>query len=75
MTIQILGTEIPDDDMTQIFLQKPTVMKENIELCKFGLEANRYVVAKQFQGKFQVDISGNMLKDIMDCIRLRKGSP
>lgn len=51
-TVQL--PEIPDDDMTENCLHKPLVIKDNVELCKFGLGENRYVVAKQFMGKLQV---------------------
>ncbi|KAJ8310003.1 LOW QUALITY PROTEIN: hypothetical protein KUTeg_011868 [Tegillarca granosa] len=49
-------TEITDDDMTENCLQKPAVIKGNVELCEFGLGADRFVVVKQFQGKLPIHI-------------------
>ncbi|KAJ8313182.1 hypothetical protein KUTeg_009262 [Tegillarca granosa] len=42
--------EIPDDKLTENCLEKPSIIEDNKELCRFGIEGNIFVVAKQFKG-------------------------
>ncbi|KAJ8303808.1 hypothetical protein KUTeg_018731 [Tegillarca granosa] len=76
-----IPTEIPDDDMTENCLQKPAVIKDNVELCKFGLGENRFVghnglyptkkgIALDLERLKKIDEL--CYKDVNDCIKAYK---